>query len=128
MYNFICAMFYFTSQEKSAIIKVANLMAMADGHLDVQEVVISSAIFSKLNATQSDITNARQMENQEALNIISSMQPHEKRLVVAILGSIMIADGKIEGTEKALICLITAICNLPEMSLADVKEEILKLD
>lgn len=121
-------MFYFTSQEKSAIIKVANLMAMADGHLDVQEVVISSAIFAKLNATQSDISNARQMENQEALNIISSMQPHEKRLVVAILGSIMIADGKIEGTEKALICLITAICNLPEMSLADVKEEILKLD
>ena len=120
-------MFCYTSRERSAIIKVANLMAMADGRLDAQELLFCSAIFKRLDATQTDISNAGQMENTEALSIISSMQSHEKRLVVAILGGVMIADGKIEGTEKALICLITAICGLPEMSLADVKEELQKL-
>lgn len=117
----------FSQEQKQAIAKLMKLMIIADGNVDANEVVSSAAIFSKLGISPNDISNADHLAEQEALRIISDMQSNEKRTVVAILGSIMIADGKIDDKEQVLINLITILCQLPIMSVGDAITELKKL-
>ena len=118
---------WFTTKEKQAIVKVSNMMIGADGKVDPKEVLYGFAVLQKLNISQQDVSDSDQLTNQEALSIISAMQPNEKRMVGAFLGCIMAVDGQIDKTEHTLWCLITSLCSLPNMSLSEAIEEMQKL-
>lgn len=103
------------------------MMIGADGKVDTKEVLFAFSVLQKLNISQQDVSDSDQLTNSEAISIISAMQPHEKRIVGAFLGCIMAIDGQIDKTEHALWCLITSLCNMPNMSISEAIEEIQKL-
>ena len=50
---------------------------------------------------------------------IATMSDAQKRYVCAYLGMLMAIDGDIDDKEKALWKLVSTICDLPTMSIAD---------
>ena len=75
----------FTTKEKQAIVKVSNMMIVADEKVDPKEALLGLVVFQKLNIAQQDVSDSDQLTNQDALSIISAMQPNEKRIVRAFL-------------------------------------------
>ena len=118
---------FFTSKEKSAIVKVSNMMILADGKVDPKELLFSMEIRQKLNIENADIKHSELLSNTEALDIISHMTDNQKRLVCALLGCMMAIDGNIDEAEHALWSLVSTLCNLPTMTLGEAIKEMKEL-
>lgn len=114
---------FFTSKEKSAIVKISNMMIQADGKVEPKELLFSVTVIQKLNIDNADIARSELLSNTETLDIISRMTDNQKRLVCAFLGCLMAVDGNIDKTEQALWSLISTLCNLPTMTLREAIEE-----
>lgn len=113
----------FTNEELSAILKLANAMVNADGRIAKEEL---SMIFHELARFGVDQNKSNllaeigeNMTNADACQIVSRMTPYEKKYVTAYLGTLICIDGDINDTEQKLWSLISLLCGLPEMSIAD---------
>lgn len=113
----------FTNQELSAILRLAHAMANADGKITEEE---TKMIVLELSRFGVDQTKAKllaeigdKMTYPEACQIISRMTNEEKRYVTAYLGTMICIDGDINDSEMKLWSLITALCDLPEMNIAE---------
>ncbi len=114
---------YFTTNEKKAIFKVAKMMMVADDRVDAAEIVFSAMVVELIGGmNEGDMVSSNAMANDQALRIISDMDYAEKRLVAAILGTMMSIDGDINGTELAIWKLISSCCNLPGMTTLEASE------
>ena len=113
----------FTNQELGAILKMATVMAGADGNVSDEEkmlMAIELMRFGVDNEKTKVITNeATNLTPAEACIIISKMTNEEKKYVTAYLGTMICADGKIEESELRTWSLITNICDLPKMTLKE---------
>ncbi len=112
----------FTDRELSAIIYIAHSMAKADGQISAEE---SQMLFYELNRFI-DINKARHLfemadtfTSADPISIISAMTFIQKKYVAAYLGTMMLADGKIDDTEMALWRLVSTLCQLPTMSVQE---------
>lgn len=121
----------FTNQELSAILRIATVIAGADGNISNEETALMALELLRFGVSEEKsqiITReASTLSPAEACIIISKMTSEEKRYVTAYLGTMICADGKIEDSEMRAWALISKICNLPTMSLKEAIEILRKL-
>lgn len=121
----------FTNQELSAILRIATVIAGADGNISNEETALMALELLRFGVSEEKsqiITReASTLSPAEACIIISKMTSEEKRYVTAYLGTMICADGKIEDSEVRTWALISKICNLPTMSLKEAIEILRKL-
>jgi uncharacterized tellurite resistance protein B-like protein len=116
----------FSRNEMVAIMKLALDMAAADGKMDEKEtklIALHSASFG-LNETnfESIFTEAISIKSGLAMSVVSNMSSSQKRYVTAYLGSMIAVDGDIDDAEMKLWSLISALCDLPTMSVREALE------
>ena len=116
----------FSRQEMAAIIQIAGAMAGADGeaHPNEKKMMINEAKRFNIDADEfSSLLNiASNLEGTDALATISTMTDAQKRYVCAYLGTLIAIDGDVDDKERALWQLISTLCKLPTMSIADAIE------
>lgn len=121
----------FTSLEFTAIAKMAKTMALADGVIQDQEILITIREFARFGVSSEQVKvlldNADEMEPVVAIAIISKMTEEEKRYVAAFLGAIIAIDGDINQEELKIWRIVSTFCELPTMSIADAISYMAKL-
>lgn len=110
---------YFTSQEKQAIQCLATAMAMADGKVAVEELVVNSFFNNKFGISSGDVDASSRMSLETATSVVKNMSSAEKQLVCAYLGTILASDKNIDNNEMLLWSLLSMQCGFPKMSLAE---------
>lgn len=115
----------FTQEEMVAILKLAKLMAVADGKLTDDE---RNCIFADLhsfgvqaNSLQSTLLEqkADALEPTKAISIVAQLTTEEKKYVCGYMAAVMIADGNVDTKEHALWALVSALASFPNMTLAE---------
>ena len=113
----------FTNRELAAILRLAHAVANADGRVtnDEQKIIANELVRFGVDSKKFDVISglAANMVNGEACQIVSKMTSEEKRYVAAYLGTMVVADRNIEDSEMKLWSLISALCDLPTMSLME---------
>lgn len=116
----------FSKREMSAILNLATAMAGADGraHPNEMKMMVNECLRFGIDADEAKmlLSQSSKMEGSEALAIIAVMTDAQKRYVCAYLGTLMAIDGDIDDNEKALWSLVSALCKLPKMTIADALE------
>lgn len=118
---------YFTSKEKQAIQRLIAAMAMADGKIEMSELILNSVVNSKIGISTEDVDASNSMDLQQAVTIVKQMTPEEKRLVCAYLGSMLAIDNDIDKKEMLLWTLLTMQCDFPQMTIAEANSIISNL-
>ncbi len=113
---------YFTSEERHAIVKMANAMINADGKADPKEVLYSIAALKKFGVSFEDIKDSDNLNPVKAVNIISKMSYEQKKVVTAFLGTIMVVDEDINESEHRYWAFVSECCNLPTMNIGEAVE------
>ena len=113
----------FSNVEMAAIIKTALAMAAADGKVDDTEKAMIAIEAMRFNLAsekfESLLKLANDMSATDSMAMIAGMKAPEKRYVAAYLGTMIAADGDIDDKEMALWRLISTLCDLPTMNIAD---------
>ena len=113
----------FNGREMTAIIKLAKAMVLVDGEIDRMEVNVMSIESLRFGVQPDDfrklLAASDQMSSKEAFGLVSDMSLEKKTYVTAYLGVIIAADGEIDDKELTLWKLVTALCDLPEMTIDD---------
>lgn len=113
----------FSRKEMTAIIQIAGAMAGADGVAHPNEVKMMTIEAQRFGIEEVDfkrlLSEASSMDISEALSEIATMNDAQKYYVCAYLGTLMAIDGDIDDKEKALWQLMSTICKLPTMSIAN---------
>ena len=113
----------FSGIEMVSIMKLAMQMAAADGKLADEELATISSHAMSFGIEEEDLkqilTDAASVKPEVALSVVANMTPSQKRYVTAYLGTIVAVDGDIDDSEIKLWSLISALCDLPTMSIRE---------
>lgn len=113
----------FSHKEMAAVIKVAKMMAAADGKLHEAEAAMIAKEAMRFGiargAMEALLEQSDALDATEALTIISNFNNAEKRYVSAYLGTMMAVDGNIDDKEVELWQFVSLICGLPSMNVHD---------
>lgn len=113
----------FNKVELTAIMSMVNAMIMADGRIDDTETSVISAESLKFGIPLEDFkeiyAKGIEMDAGYSIEIVSKMTYDQKKYVAAYLGTIMAIDGDIDDKEMALWRLLSKLCSLPTMSIAE---------
>lgn len=113
----------FNKVEMTAIMSMVHAMIVADGKVADEEISVISAEMIKFGIPLTDFKElflkGRDMEPSIAVEIVSKMTYEQKKYVAAYLGNIMAVDNDIDGREIALWKLLSQLCNLPSMTVAE---------
>ncbi len=116
----------FSKVEMAAIIKTALAMAAADGKVEDTEkamIAIEAARFNLGSENfESLLKMATAMSATDSMAMIAAMNDAEKRYVASYLGTMIAVDGDVDDKEMALWRLISTLCDLPTMNIADAIE------
>lgn len=111
----------FTGKELAAVLRFGITMVAADGRNDASEMDVIKNELMRFGASAGQmiaLTNeARKMDPDEAIRIISGFDDERKKYVASYLAIIMIADGNIDDKELALWQMASLLCGLPEMDI-----------
>lgn len=106
----------FKNYEKVAILNLLALVSIADGTVDAREVGLAQAFMKRLGATNSDVAASEKMSDSQACSIARGMSFEQKRLVGALLASMMLVDGKVDGSEVVTLAAICTKCDIPVLN------------
>lgn len=113
----------FTQEEMTAILRLAKLMAMADGKVTEGEINCIFADLLSFGVTANNLEpleeTANALEPTKAISIVAQMTMDEKKYVCGYLAAVMIADGNIDAKEQALWALVSALASFPKMTIAE---------
>lgn len=109
--------------EMSAIVRMAKIMALADGVVKEEEMKLIASQLHVFGVPDDDVCTILEisdsMQPSEATSIINSMTSEQKKYVCAYLGVMIAIDGDTDDKETALWGLISTMCNLPTMTIAE---------
>ena len=113
----------FSKKELAAMCKMAETIALADGNVDEQEVLVAAGglvNFCKDEEEFEAIANmSEEMSSDEMCSIISAMNKEQKKYTCGYMASVMVADEEIDEKEIAIWRLMSTLLNFPEMSLEE---------
>ena len=113
----------FSRTEMAAILYWAGLMAAADGKAHPNEVKMMVNEANRFGISVTDnkslLDLAGTMTAESALAEVATMSDAQKRYVCAYLGTLMAIDGDIDDKEMALWQMVSSLCKLPTMNIAD---------
>lgn len=123
MFNLNKKVMQFSKLEMSAIVKMAKVMALADGVVEKSELDMIANELRRFGVPASDLKTIFEigdsMQATEAASVISKMDAEHKRYVTAYLGVMIAIDGDIDDKEVAMWSLISSMCNLPKMGIKE---------
>lgn len=107
--------------ELAAITKLAIAMANADGKVEDSELTYMALEMHRFGIEDPKpiLSVADSMTPVMAFSIINSLSPEGKKYAAAYMGTMMAADGRIDDKELALWKLISSLCDLPAMGIAE---------
>ena len=106
----------FKNYEKQAILRLLSLMSIADGNVSAIEDRLFRVFMHKLGVTNSDILASKTMNDSKACSIARGLSFKQKRLVGALLASIMLVDGKVDEREVLALTAIWVKCDIPVLN------------
>lgn len=113
----------FNGAELAAMVKLALAMAQADGYVSDEEKLAIALDLTKFgvknDSTKAILAAAAVIEASDALKLVSQMGYEQKKYVTGYLAVIMAADGKVADSEMKMWRLVSALCNLPTMSVGE---------
>ena len=116
----------FSKREMSAILNLATAMTSADGkaHPNEMKMMANECLRFGIDAEEAKmlLSQSSKMKGSEALAIIAVMTDAQKRYICAYLGALMAIDGNIDDNEQTLWSLVSTLCDLPTMTIADAME------
>ncbi len=109
----------FNYKEKTAIYKVAKMMAEADGIVLHQETKSIEDEIRKMGDIKYEklLCDGEKLETIDALRIIYGMDALKKKFISSMLGYFISVDDDIADAEMALWTFIIKVCNLPKMNI-----------
>ena len=111
----------FKNYEKQAILRLMSWMSIADGEVSAIENKLFIAFMQKLRVTNNDLLASKGMSDSKACSIARGLSFEQKRVVSALLASIMLVDGKVEGSEVLALTAICAKCDIPMLNPAEAQ-------
>ena len=116
----------FNQEEKSAVYKVAKMMAEADGVVLHEEIKSIEEEMPKFGVTPDEydslILSGEKMAAIDAFVILHAMDEKKKKMVSSFLGYFLSVDQDIDDSELALWIFIVKVCNLPKMNVRQAVE------
>lgn len=116
----------FNQEEKSAVYKVAKMMAEADGVVLHEEIRSIEEEMPKFGVTPDEydnlIVSGEKMTAIDAFVILHAMDEKKKKMVSSFLGYFLSVDQDIDDSELALWTFIVKVCNLPKMNVRQAVE------
>ena len=116
----------FDQEEKSAVYKVAKMMAEADGVVLHEEIRSIEEEMPKFGVTPDEydsiIVSGEKTEAIDAFVTIHAMDEKKKKMVSSFLGYFLSVDQDIDDSELALWAFIVNVCNLPKMNVRQAVE------
>lgn len=113
----------FSGLELKAIVNLATAIAKSDGNVAEAEMAVVANELVLFGVTEDQVEDivfgASGMSNKDAIAVVSMMDDYHKKYVTAFLAMVIAADGKIEDSEVRMWSLITLLCGLPKMSIAE---------
>lgn len=120
-----------SGHELSAIVKLAFSIAAADNKFAEEEKIMIAAEIARFNVPQNRVQyileEAKEMTGQEAIVALASLDSEEKKYATAFLGTLIAIDGEVSDSEVERWSLISALCNLPTMTIGEAAEYIASL-
>lgn len=104
----------YTVEEKRAIFKILNLIIIADGKVDVGELLYAKQMINMLKINENDNNASSAMEYSECVSILSKMHESKKESLVMMMTEMVNADGQIDKNELSLITLTSMLIGIPE--------------
>lgn len=112
----------FSGKQLAAIFRLGKMMANADGRVEKSELVVLIRELARFGVPGDHLDALEEAGNQlepaELLGTIAAMDANQKKYVAAYLGVILAINGDIDDSEMKLWGLVSALCNLPEMNIA----------
>ena len=113
-----------TSDELSAIMKIAGQMVIADGKIEANEdlllkMALRYFIASDVDKGKSILLRSKEMNNSQAIELISNLNEKQKKFVFSFYTTIMLSDEDVNANEMILLSFITSVCKLPLMKPED---------
>jgi len=93
----------FSLAEKLAVIKAVEDVIVADGRVDNREIGFMKQLSYFLNFDMSLIGEARKLNRQEGILILSGMANNKKKSLSLILKEMASSDGKVSDEELTVI-------------------------
>ena len=116
----------FNGAQLAAILKAAQLMSMADGKIENSEVEFIASEFSSFNVDRDQfkliVKAADEMEAEDMVKFLSSLDGTQKKYVCGFLAVIVIADKDIDEAEIKMWQMLCTMCKFPEMTVKEAME------
>lgn len=110
----------FTLEERRSVYCIAKAMILADNKVDNNEMKALVGEFIRLGSTPEELQQIEANDNKlnptDAIATIAEFNPEQKRYVSAMLLTMMIVDGDIDESENKLLCFVSTLCGLPNVS------------
>lgn len=110
----------------AAIIKLAKMMAAADGRLDKAELSMMSKEALRFGITPDDFVSLLKLSDNiktdELIATVLVMTNTQKRYIAAYLGTMMAIDGDIDDKEMELWQFVSLLFELPTMTVLEAIE------
>lgn len=121
----------FNGKELTAILKMANAMVFADGHIDQEEIKAVSGELIRFGVTEEQLPvllkASEIMEETEAIAILAGLDDEKKKYVASFLGAIMAIDGDIDDKEVILWRFVSTLCGFPTIDISEAVSYMAKL-
>lgn len=113
----------FNQLQLAAMVKAGKTMALADGKIEENELLVISSGLMKFGVSKRDFDTILELSDAvsptDMLSILSKMSYEQKKYVCGYLAAIMASDGDVDDSEVKLWCLISQLAGFPEMTLAE---------
>ena len=113
----------YTGEQLAALTKVGVAMTLADGKITEEEKLALSMELVSFGVQQLDavaiLSNAKSMDFDAALAILSSMSDEQKKYATGYLATIMAIDGDVDDSEVKLWQLICTLGGFPAMNIGE---------
>lgn len=113
---------YLSPNEKTAIFWSVSHMMGIDGTVDRSELKLVFKILEIIQISESERTLAETISENAVLSIIKSMPYEKRKLLSALLHTVMVIDGGINPNELVLLWAFQSNANLPELSPIEARD------
>jgi uncharacterized membrane protein YebE (DUF533 family) len=113
----------FNQLQLAAMVKAGKTMALADGKIEENELLVITSGLKKFGVSKRDFDAILELSEivnpTDMLSILSKMGNEQKKYVCGYLAAIMASDGDVDDSEVKLWCFISQLAGFPEMTLAE---------
>lgn len=107
----------YSNQELMAIYKMAKAMALADGHVDLNEMGFIAEEMRFLGVSDKHVFfEADKMQEDVAFSILRNMSPEKKRYVCGCLAAISVVDQHVDAKEIAVWQFVSTVAQFPNVT------------